>query len=42
MYVKHNFKFLIFYDKHVFTHYDFPREIRTYLLSNIFDYYTCV
>jgi len=42
LYVKQNLRFPIFHAKHAFTDYDFPQEIRTYLLTTIFECYTCV
>jgi hypothetical protein len=42
VYVKQNLRLLIFYVKHAFTHNNFPQEIRIYLLSIIFECYTCV
>jgi hypothetical protein len=33
LYVKQNLRFVIFYVKHAFMHFDFPQEIRTYLFT---------
>jgi len=42
LYVKQKLRLLVFYVKHAFAHFDFPQEIKIYLLSIIFQCYTCV